>query len=710
VGRAHVSVFEGILVSIDVLTPDAVLARLESARDSLGAQGTNLFRAALDRSKSDLLDNFIRPNLITPDRSYIYIAGDNGGVRSRPNYDPGNSMVASLSPADHDFALPDGWGLFANPLAWTGIDVPGPKPSERATNIGFCVYSLEFDKLALKDQLRVIYGGGLRRIDEILQRFRDFRGYEVVYGGGKSLHFHFVFDTRHWNHDLAFAGNSAYQDHWQADFPDRYLRAAHADRWAVIKSAFRLGTGITAEPDPQLAYWEQNRRLPLGLRLVHHDHPLGFPAGCYIRQYVLKSSIRKHIPRQGKSWLHFDGLVKRLGRCPAKAASPRRPADQVMSDNITTHDQRRFDEFLAENFSKLTAGSDLRYASVDLHGSQPTIRMFNNAADHTPSSIMRGDHDAVLLQGAHQFDESTLPIGVSPNRLYEAMVERMAGSIEGTGHVLDQIFDTTVHDRESYRQFLAKHIGPAMRAAELVLIVGPEGCGKSAAAMREIHKLVSADDFPVFISSPSYAQSIEKIRDFSAAYGDRSYVAFEYLSLTELYRRHCPPGEYISEIDALDRGRSSWLATIFHEQPEVYARMRAHRDELHAIRKRGQIPVLFGVHETIRRFPDGGMTRLFYAKSFDERWFDTMDPDTRRKYRNHLRFESALVQIVFDEVSPADLVSIHGEGCVRWAHRYERAVQNFEEWDKVRRYIEFQKFCSKDPRPRETDEATGGKS
>jgi hypothetical protein len=711
-GRSRPSIgfaFEEILVVINVLAPNAVLAPLESARDSLGGQGVNLFRAALNKSKSDLLDRFIRPNLITPDHSYIYIAKDNGGIGSRPNYDPGNSLNASMSPNDDDLALPGLWGLFTNPLGWTGIDSPGPKPSERAINIGFCVYTLEFDKLTLREQLHAICGGGLGRTDKILQRFKDYRGYEVVYGGRKSVHFHFLFDLRHWNHDLAFAGNSAYQDHWRVDFPDCYLRAAHADRWAVIQAAFHRGTRIDAEPDPQLRYWEQNRRLPLALRLVHDNHPLRLPAGSYVRQYVLTSSIRKHIPRQGKSWLHFDGLVKRAGR---RAAPTRvvRQSDRAVVDGVASGDQGRFDEFLAENFPKLTAGSDLRYAGVELNGRDPTIHVFNNAADRAPSSIMRGDHDAVLLQGAHQFDNDILPLGVSPNRLYEAMVEHDTGSVESSDHILDQIFQAEVHDLDSYRCFLSDHIGAAMKAADLLLILGPEGCGKSLAVMGQIHQLIADTGGPVFISSPSYAQAAEKMREFTATFWGTPYVAFEYLSLTELYRRSCPSTEYISEIDALDMGCSSWLATIFHEQPEVYAKMRAYRDQLHAIRERGQIPVMFGVHETIRRYANTGMTRLFYAKGFDERWFGSMDPDARRKYRNALRFESAIAHVVFDEVSPADLVSIHGEEIVRWAHRYEHSVQHLNEWDKIGRYIGFKKFCSKDPRPREGDEATGGKS
>jgi hypothetical protein len=701
------------LVAISILSSDTVTRCLEGARDELGGQGVNLVRAALNKPKSDLLDRLIRPKLITRNHSYIYLAEDKGGKGSRPNYGPGNTLVASTMSADDDLAVPGRWGLFTNPLGWTDIDAPGPKPRERAINIGFCVYTLEFDKLPLGEQLRAIYSGGLNRTDEILQSFKDYRGYEVVYGGGKSLHFHFVFDLRHWNHDLAFANNSAYQDHWRADVPDAYLREVHADRWQIIANAFRRATGIKADVDDSLRFWEQNRRLPLALRLVHEGHPLGLPADSYVRQYVLKSSIRQHIPRRGKAWLHFYDLVGRVGqRTPRHHTDSQRRDGEVrdIGEAITNDDQRRFDEFLADTIPKLTGDPGLLYARVEIDARGPTLHLFNNGEDRTPSSIIRADHDSVLLQGAHDFAGKTFSLGVSPNRLYEAMVERDALAIERADHVLDRVFQTEVHDLESYRRFLADHVGSAMSAADLVLILGPEGCGKSSAVMGTIHRLVAETGGPVFISSPSYAQAGEKMREFAAIYWGTDYVPFEFVSLTELYRRCCPAGERISEIDALDSGHSSWLATIFHEQPEVYRLMRGYRDQLHAIHQRGQVAVLFGVHETIRRYADAGMTRLFYARGFDERWFDGMAPEARRTFRNKLHYESALGHVVFDEVSPTDLVSIHGEAVVLWAHGFRHSVQHLAESDKLGRYIAFKKYCARHPRPREDDEAMGGKS
>jgi hypothetical protein len=645
-------------VPIEELSSDTFLACAASKRDELGRQGVNLFQSALTRSKSDLLEIYLRPSLLVPGNSYIYIAEDKGGKGGRPNYDPANSLVATIEPPESDLAFPGRWGLFTNPLGWVGIDAEGPRPSDRPINVGYTVYTLEFDKILLSEQLKVIWDGGLRRTAEILCCFKDFRGYEVVYGGGKSLHFHFIFDIRHWNRDLACAGNSSYQEHWLADFPDVYLREAHEDRWNVVRRAFRSGTGREAEPDPALRLWEQNRRVPLALRRIGDNHPLSLPARAYVRQYVLASAVRRNIPRSGRSWLHHSNLVgssalrhvqRHAGRKHVESAGSGAASSRAdMSEN----EQRRFHKFLSENFPKLTVGTDIRYARVEFDGRGPKLHLYNDSGDQTPSSIIQGDYTSVLLQGRHEFDAGTYPLGVSPNQLFATMAEQEVGLAEPDDHVLSRIFEAEVHDCDSYRRFLSDHIFAAMSAAALVLILGPEGCGKSSAVMANIDRLVGDVSEPVFISSPSYAQSAEKIRAFRAMYPVGPCVPFEYLSLTELYHRHCPEGERISEIDALETGRSSWLRAVYDEQPEVYARMREHRAELHAIRERGQIPVLFGVHETVRRHVDTGMTRLFYARDFDEHWFESMPPDGRTVYRRHLRFQNTFGHIVLDEVSP----------------------------------------------------------
>jgi hypothetical protein len=250
-------------MAIDMLPSDTLLGCLKEHAYDLGGQGVNLFHNAVAKSKSDLLDHYVRPHLLRQGHSYIYLAEEKGKTGHR-NYDPGNTLAAATAPPESGLVLPGRWGLFTNPLGWVDIEANGlgaatlgisrgPRPSDRPINIGFCVYTLEFDKLPIGEQLKAIWDGGLRRTEVILISFKDYRGCEV-YGGRKSLHFHFVFDLRHWSHDLAFASNSSYQEHWLADFPDIYLREAHQDRWEFIEKAFRRGTGIKADPDPALQY------------------------------------------------------------------------------------------------------------------------------------------------------------------------------------------------------------------------------------------------------------------------------------------------------------------------------------------------------------------------------------------------------------------------------------------------------------------------
>jgi hypothetical protein len=135
-------------VAINVLPSDILLECLKERVANLGEKSVNLFQNAVKRSKSDLLESYIRPNLLSPGNSYIYIAEDKGGKGSRRAFDPGNTVAASKATLGSNLAFPGRWGLFTNPLAWIDIEAPGPRPSDRAINIGFTCYTLEFDSLS----------------------------------------------------------------------------------------------------------------------------------------------------------------------------------------------------------------------------------------------------------------------------------------------------------------------------------------------------------------------------------------------------------------------------------------------------------------------------------------------------------------------------------------------------------------------------------
>jgi hypothetical protein len=129
--------------------------------------------AVIERQKA------LGPNLYHPGSHYIYTTPDPDRFRFT-NWRPEITALA----IEHRSVAP--CAVFSNTLSW--IDKADLLPSERTHNAGFAVYTFEPDSDALDDQLRVIYSGQLRQIDADLRRYRDYRGYEVVYSGGKSLH------------------------------------------------------------------------------------------------------------------------------------------------------------------------------------------------------------------------------------------------------------------------------------------------------------------------------------------------------------------------------------------------------------------------------------------------------------------------------------------------------------------------------------------
>ena len=265
-----------------------MLAVIERHKD-LDGRAVNLFKNALQREpRSDLFRHYIGPHLYHPGSHYIYTTPDPSRYRHK-NWRPEMTALA----IEHQTIVP--CGLFSNTLSW--IDETGLLPGERTYNAGFAVYTIESDTDPLDKQLRVVYSGRLKRIDAELRRFRDYRGYEVVYSGGKSLHFHFCYDLRHLKRDLAVSSNSSYRDNWTRDLPDCQLRPAYSVSWDRLAAMFREIAEI--EPDLRLRSWEQLRRCPWAFRLVDGGgHPLGMPPGNLIRQPVLASDIFQNAKRR----------------------------------------------------------------------------------------------------------------------------------------------------------------------------------------------------------------------------------------------------------------------------------------------------------------------------------------------------------------------------------------------------------------------------
>src|SRR5262249_55709334 len=253
--------------------------------------------------------------------------------------------------------------VFSNTLSW--IDAGDLSPSERTYNAGFALYTVESDVMPLDDQLRIIYSGLLKRIDKEFHKYRDYRGYEVVYSGAKSVHFHFCFDLRHLKHDLALSGNSSYRDNWTRDLPDSLLRPAYAVCWDRVAATFRKITGL--EPDPRLRSWEQLRRFPWAFRLVKGGHPLGLPSGYLIPQPVLASDIFKNTKREATEWFHDPDKLVEL--CRHERIRRRKTFIKPEFD-LSSREMELFDQHAPAIFRQIIAASSLRSPQGSANGNE----------------------------------------------------------------------------------------------------------------------------------------------------------------------------------------------------------------------------------------------------------------------------------------------------------------------------------------------------
>jgi hypothetical protein len=320
------------------ILPRADMLAVIERRRQLDGRSLNLFRNALERKpRSDLLEHYIVPNLYRPGEHYIYTTPDANQYRFR-NWRP------ELTAAAVECQTLAACALFSNPLAW--IDETDLRPSERTYNAGFTVYTIESDQIPLDDQLQIIWSGKLKRIDADLRRYRDYRGYEVVYSGGKSLHF------------------------WTRDLPDLLLRPAYAANWDRLAPSATMFCDIAEldpnefQPDRALAQWEQLRRCPWALRAIHGAHPLGLPSGYRVRQPVIAAGVFQHARRDAVDWFHVPEKLEQLCRSEEK----RRPPRTLFQEDfiVTTRELVLFETQAPEKFRQLIGTEYPKFARFDV--------------------------------------------------------------------------------------------------------------------------------------------------------------------------------------------------------------------------------------------------------------------------------------------------------------------------------------------------------
>lgn len=681
---------------------------LTDPRRIFGELATNLtddertfFLAAIEAPDNGLYINFIEPRLLVAGAYYTYTApstdDDEQGKAWNPTY-----TEAALKYGPRTAQL--GFGIFTNPLRWPGRDVATGrwegKPSERATNAGYAVYTFEIDKLATGDRVDLIHlmidrirAGAITKLDRRLKQFFDYRGFTVVYSGGKSFHIHLAFDLRHLRRDLAHLGNSKYKERWICDVPDEYLRDAYREYFNKrLRPEFDQAIGERLEVDTNLERWEQPRRCPYGLRDVEPGHPLGLPTTVdgkplRIPQLAVQSRLSTKAPYRATTALHQAEEMIEIGQRSRATGSPcayssiSRPnldPPGAGSDALATI----FERMLPEGMS---------YAGADRSGADVRFLFHNGPGDATPSSVMRGDHDGIYLQGVHGFEEAVIDLGVTANQLDRDCADMPPRVPQEDRHWLEKEFEEYATTPERAREFLG-HVPNIVATNRRVLVKAPEGIGKSSAFLRGMDGLIALGSV-VFVS-PSYVQAEEKLDEATRLWAGTRISGFLRKSITRLYEDTAAilglvP---ITRTGALDFGYDSWLRCVADRQPEVFRGMLAYRETLFRLRESGQPVVLFGVHDVIQQFRHAPLSWAFYHEDFNEVW------RTGPLAIQELAQKCRPAVVIYDEVTPKDLVHIHRREDVAWVNRCRESIAGLEGLSRRERYGAYKSYAATNPR------------
>jgi hypothetical protein len=402
---------------------------------------------------------------------------------------------------------------------------------------------------------------------------------------------------------------------------------------------------------------------------------------------------------------------------PEGTGTPPQPVIEL-EFNVTSGEQELFALHAPAIFEQIIGSQYPKFAGFQVNETGVRCHFYNGPGDKNPSSFCEGNRSRILLQGQHHFDSDGIPLGTTPNQIFDWIVSH--NRVEGDAPPDDWImrrYKAAVHDRASLAQFIDDRIvemiappAPSVRPAWIetlmgrddipnthVLIRGPQGCGKSTKTTTKMPMIYENRPGVIFFSSPSIQQADEKIETFERVNKDERFVPYLYLSVAALYERFCPSSDRLDHIGILEEGGSSWLHAVFERQRDVYNQMFAYRCRLLDLRGEGKIVILFGTHETMRQHTNDGMTRLFYSPDFSEKWFEKMGLQERDNWRNHLLGQNWIRRVIVDEVTAHDLVSVHPAEIVEWVQRCATETGLSQSFDIAERYTKFGAYLTEHP-------------
>ena len=661
------------------------------------------------------------------------------------HFGPRDTQAVIAERDDPDGLRPERLGFFTNP--W-GIPAQGwhfdesdPRyarkntpPSQRPAMGPFWVFTLEHDPKTSDDfdltsQLDWITDEAedgttlLDRVDAAFSKYIEYRGYEVVFSGNKSLHLHFYFSTYHMNRQVLLSHyerigkkpEAALRKYFHGDLAPDAITEYYGAKWGEVAAMFHHVMGRTVEFDSAMKRPYGYRRLGGGTREVKKTDIHRFREGGRVPQLILAERIRKTAPRGAtETFLSTkegnEAIYKRNPPRPNKGASTK------LNDPELSALLPLLESYLQESW-EVEYPRPVRISWVS---DVVQVNLQNSESDRNPSSVIQSDFGRIEYLGRDIPADPKLwrlPHGETLGELLDVLADQKVGpgpqqapsrgrTIYGrTGKLVDRMATSGGLKNEA-RNSIANAMSLAVLSDHPQCIVAPEGVGKSwflksRTIDRHLDALAEALDpecategsrlndpsssFAVF-ASRSRAQAAQHYQEHLESGG--SAVLLE--SFTARYEGYCERNkrDSISLVQAAQLGYSSQFDAIIAEQPDILAAISEEknlawrsRDGRDLFRSRVGAPV-FATHRMAQSFHHETRARAWLHPEFHA----GMRPDERAELTRDFR----AWEIVHDEVFIEDILSIAERDEVEFAARV--AVRVGCDWDQMKLPEKYQAY------------------
>ncbi|MBD8902440.1 hypothetical protein MBTS_09370, partial [Methylobacterium bullatum] len=574
---------------------------------------------------------------------------------------------------------------FANPLRVASepdaeCDMGVEAPKERVVLGDHYVFTFEFDvpePAFLEKQL-----SWLRSSKNVLDcpmgdvfrhcsGFAEFAGITVCYSGNKSLHIHIVFTTA-----LALARLRL----------DRVcvgdLRAGLVEHWCRLAKDFQRILHVSHEPDASLRFPEAFRRLPNGVREIGDGNILGFPKGILVPQITLWEKSRERAGGDDLPMFFSPEAFQAGAGGGAVRRNPRKTftTARKLGGDLTLPEVAYCEERLREWYPGFP-----RFDHMSFEGDRWVAKFKNSEADRNPCSVMREDYQTVHLVGRDTVGLTArslpFPLGFMIRYWRGQLADQEGreqdvlsfGEIiqepqqEQTETSIEATFREHVKDRQSAGNMMRTFFGATVPWHDLMIVVGPEGVGKTSVLMAR-HHLIAAkleqrrESTLAMFAFADYAAAQAKCADFNREQGHRGFCGIVLPSFSRAYDGACKELGVapITVKEAAQRGYASRWTAIQSLQPKVMDYFRRRHTAMYS-EIGNATPVFFTVHAVAHEWRKHGHTRLMWARSY---WDEFREKGTEG--HNKLRRETTLGLLVHDEIKTESLIEMQPEAVLRW--------------------------------------------